>query len=183
MYTAAMTRYAAFLRGMNLGKRRITNEELCARFGELGLAGAAAFLASGNVVFEAEDGDPRRLGRRLEDGLREALGYAVPIFLRSGEEVHAIAAHEPFPAADVERSQSKVQVALLAAEPSAADRKAVLPLAPDDDRLAFAGRELYWLPAIGVSASELDWKAVDRILGTVTIRTQRTLQRMAAKFF
>jgi uncharacterized protein (DUF1697 family) len=176
-------RYAAFLRGMNLGNRRITNDELCARFAALGLGEPAAFLASGNVVFAAADEDAGRLARRIEDGLREALGYEVPIFLRSGDEVHAIAAHEPFTAAERAGSQAKLQVALLGGEPAAADREAVLALAPEEDRLVFAGRELYWLPAAGVSQSELDWKAVDRRLGTVTIRTRRTLERLAAKFF
>jgi len=176
-------RYAAFLRGMNLGKRRITNEELCARFGELGLREATAFLASGNVVFETDEGDEEALARRIEDGLRESLGYEVPIFLRSGEEVHAIVGRDPFSAAELERSAGKVQVALLGGEPAAEERDRVLDLAPAADRLAFFGRELHWLPAAGVSDSELDWKAVDRILGTVTLRTRRTFERIAVKFF
>lgn len=75
-------RYAAFLRGMNLGNRRITNDELCAHFADLGLTDATAFLASGNVVFSAGDDDRDRLTRRIEDGLREALDYEVPVFLR-----------------------------------------------------------------------------------------------------
>ncbi|HEX2254236.1 MAG TPA: DUF1697 domain-containing protein [Thermoanaerobaculia bacterium] len=177
-------RYAAFLRGMNLGNRRLTNEELCERFAALGLDHPAAFLASGNVVFEAPAGEaPDELSRRLEAGLGAALGYPVPVFLRTGDEIHAIAGHRPFAAGELAQTAGKLQVALLTAAPGAAARESALALAPADDRLAFAGRELYWLPRTGVSGSDLDWKALDRLLGAATIRTHRTIARMAAKFF
>lgn len=38
-----MTRYAAFLRGMNLGGRRITNSDLCACFEAMGFTGTKYF--------------------------------------------------------------------------------------------------------------------------------------------
>ena len=38
-----MDRYVAFLRGMNLGNRRLKNEELRAEFEQLGFAEVATF--------------------------------------------------------------------------------------------------------------------------------------------
>ena len=55
-----MTRYVAFLRGMNLGNRRIKNPELAAEFERLGFEDVATFRASGNVVFSL----PGRRARR-----------------------------------------------------------------------------------------------------------------------
>lgn len=178
-----MPTHAAFLRGMNLGKRRITNDELCSHFEALGFGDVAAFLASGNVVFTADEADPATLARRIEDGLRTALDYPVPTFLRTAGEVHVIAAHEPFPAGTVESSEGKLQVALLAAAPSRADRDAALALATDEDRLAVSARELYWLPAGPMSQSALDLRAIEKRLGAMTIRTARTIERLAAKYF
>lgn len=175
-----MPTHAAFLRGMNLGNRRITNDELCSHFEALGFGDVAAFLASGNVVFTADETDPATLARRIEEGLRAALDYPVPTFLRTADEVRAIAAHEPFPAAS---SEGKLQVALLATAPSPADREAALAHATDDDRLALSARELYWLPAGPMSQSELDLRAIEKSLGAMTIRTARTIERLAAKFF
>ena len=61
--------------------------------------------------------------------------------------MRAIAAHEPFPAKAVERSDGKLQVALLATKPRPRPpAKQVLELATDEDRLVFEGFELYWLP-------------------------------------
>ena len=93
-----MERYVAFLRGMNLGGRRITNDELRAAFEELALSDVATFRASGNVIFDTDEGDEAAVARKVESGLGEALGYEVPVFLRSCAEVAAIAARQPFEA-------------------------------------------------------------------------------------
>ena len=110
-----MPSYVAFLRGMNLGGRRIKNEELRAEFEPLGFDDVASFRASGNVIF-APRGSEAKLTSEIEAGLGEALGYEVPVFLRSAAELSAIAAHEPFDAAVVNASKGKLQVALAAEE-------------------------------------------------------------------
>lgn len=178
-----MQRYVAFLRGMNLGGRRIKNDELRLRFEELGLTEVACFRASGNVVFGAEVKDEAKLTARIEAGLGESLGYEVPVFLRSAGELRAIAAKEPFDSSAVAASKGKIQVALLLKSPETAARKGVLALATDDDRLAIDGRELYWLPGGGISESELDLNAIGATLGLATMRTKGTIDQIAAKHF
>ena len=49
-----MPRYVAFLRGINLGKRRPPMSELKRLFEELGFTNVATFIASGNVLFETK---------------------------------------------------------------------------------------------------------------------------------
>lgn len=178
-----MSRYVAFLRGMNLGGRRIKNEELRRQFETIGFEGVATFRASGNVVFshpgrEAEG----QLARRVEAELDERLGYDVPVFLRSIEEVAAIAAHEPFDPRLVAKSKGKVQVSFLTVKPKPAAKKRVLALTTVEDLLAIEGRELYWLPSGGISESDLDWKPIDAALGPGTIRTMGTVKQIAAKY-
>jgi uncharacterized protein (DUF1697 family) len=176
-----MATYAAFLRGMNLGNRRIKNPELKAAFERLGLTDVATFRASGNVVFSATRGGEAALRKKLEAGLEEQLGYEVPAFLRSLAQLAAISREEPFDRAALEASAGKLQVLLLAKKPTAAAAKQVLGLAGDEDRLAIVGRELFWLPSAGISESELDLKAIDRLLGKGTMRTMGTIEQIAAK--
>jgi len=176
--------YAAFLRGVNLGKhRRVKSADLCAACEDAGLAGVAAFRASGNVVFDADGGSAAELTGRVEAALAEALGFDVVVFLRSAKQVRAIAAQEPFDAAVAGRAKGKLQVAILAEEPGAAARRAALALATDDDLLAIAGRELYWLPKGGTADSDLDQKALEKEVGPWTMRTMGTIEQIAAKFF
>jgi uncharacterized protein (DUF1697 family) len=177
-----MKRYVAFLRGMNLGGRRIKNEELRALFEAIGLLDVATFRASGNVVFAVEGrAAEKALRERVEAGLREALGFEVPTFLRSCAEVAAIAAQRPFGAKAVAAPAGKLQVSLLGKKPSAKVRHGVLALATEEDLLALKGRELYWLPSGGLLESKLDLKAVEALVGMDTRRTMGTIEQIAAK--
>jgi uncharacterized protein (DUF1697 family) len=180
-YPVGVARYVAFLRGMNLGNRRIKNPELKAEFERLGFSDVATFRASGNVVFGAEKGSEAKIRKQVEDGLEEGLGYDVAVFLRDLEELAAIAAQEPFSTKQVEGSKGKLQVLLLAKKPSAKAVKTVLGLASEEDLLAIDGRELYWLPNGGISDSDLDLKAIEKALGKGTQRTMGTIEQIAAK--
>jgi uncharacterized protein (DUF1697 family) len=175
-----VNRYVAFLRGMNLGGRRIANEALRAHFEALGCKEAATFRASGNVIFEST-GRPATLTTTLEDGLAEALGYEVPVFLRSAKELLTVASHQPFKAKVIAASKGKLQVVLLKKKPTAVAAKRALALSTDADRLAVERRELYWLPKGGLSESELDLKALTSFLGPNTIRTKGTIDQIAAR--
>lgn len=178
-----MDRYVAFLRGRNLGGRRIKNEDLRRHFEEMGFEEVATFRASGNVIFStAEPEAEAKLAARVETELDVRLGYDVPVFLRSAEEVAAVTAREPFPATAVAKSKGKLQVSFLRQKPTAAARKKVLVQMTDEDLLAIEGRELYWLPSGGISESDLDLKAIDAALGAGTMRTMGTVEQIAAKF-
>jgi uncharacterized protein (DUF1697 family) len=173
-------RYAAFLRGVNVGRNhRVSSAELKSMFEELGADDVATFRSSGNVVFEA----PRDMARNIEQHLEKTLGYEVAIFLRTEKELKQIAAHRPFPAKEVEASKGKLQVSMLGKKPTAAVRKKALALATDQDRLAFGERELYWLPSGGTLESKLDRKALDKLLGATTMRTKGTVDLLAEKYF
>jgi uncharacterized protein (DUF1697 family) len=173
--------YAAFLRGMNVGGHRLTNEDLRAHFVAMGFSGIATFRASGNVVFAGEAKPPEEVRELVEAGLADALGYAVPTFVRTAAEVQAIAAATPFEARRVGKSAGKLQVGFLAEEPAPEVRSDALALAGETDGLLFDGRELYWLPAGGVLESALDMTSLARLLGAMTIRTKGTIELIAAK--
>jgi uncharacterized protein (DUF1697 family) len=178
-----MSRYAAFLRGMNIGGRRLTNEVLGSHFATMGFAEVATFRASGNVTFAGKEAAPEEVRARIEDGLRGLLGYEVPAFIRTAKEVLGIAAREPFPPEQLSASRGKLQVAMLLEKPPAKARSALLALASERDRLLLAGRELYWLPGGGILESELDMKAIERLLGPMTVRTKGTVEQIALKHF
>lgn len=176
-----MPRYTAFLKGMNLGGRRITNADLQRAFASLDFDDVETFRASGNVLFTARARLHERLQKQIEAGLRERLGYEVPTFVRTAEGLRAIAAQEPFPARELRASAGKLQVGILERAPSAAARRKVLSLADERDRLAFAERELFWLPSGGISESALDLKAIASAIGEMTLRTMGTVEQIASR--
>jgi len=179
-----MPRYAAFLRGMNLGRRRIQNADLARHVSALGFEDVATFRASGNVIFSAHEDEPiAALAQRLEAGLSAALAYDVPVFARDAERMRAIAAHAPFDADELAASKGKPQVVLLGGRPSASARRAALALAPERDRFAFDGAELHWLPSSGLADTELDLGALAQLVGPTTVRTKGTIELIAARWF
>jgi uncharacterized protein (DUF1697 family) len=176
--------HAAFLRGVNLGRQRKTSSaDLRACFEAIGFGDVQTFRTSGNVVLDAGREPAKRLTARLEAALLDSFGFEVQVFVRTAKELRAIAAQRPFPAAAVERSEGKLQVALLQKAPSASARKQVLALGTDEDRLAFEGRELYWLPSGRMRESGLNLRTVEGLTDPWTMRTKATLELLAAKFF
>jgi uncharacterized protein (DUF1697 family) len=175
-----MPRYAAFLRGINVGGRKATGDQLRASFDELGLEDVATFRASGNVVFSAA----RKVdAAQIERGLKKSLGYEVATFVRTAAEIKAIARHDPFDAKRVKASKGKLQVALLPTKPTAQARKKMLGLQSEDDLFAIRGRELYWLPSGGLMQSAVGMAGITAALGSNTVRTMGTIEQIAAKYF
>lgn len=178
-------RYAAFLRGINLGGRRASGSELATAFEATeGISGAAPFMASGNVVFdEATRRRPATIAAAVEASILESFGWDSKVFLRDAGEIAALAALEPFTRQQLAASAGKPQIVLFENEISSADAQKVLELTPDGDVMIAGRRELHWLPGAGLSESDLDMKAIDRLLGTGTTRTANTIRRLHAKHF
>ena len=177
-----MNRCVAFLAGINVGGRRVKGAQLVAPFEELGFADVATFLASGNVVFATREPAGPELEQRIEAQLNADLGCPVRTYLRTAEEVHEVAEFTPFPPEAQAASAGKLQVGFLRTAPSAETCEAVRRSATVDDLLAVHGRQLYWLPNGGVAGSALDFRPLDAALGSFTLRTMNTVQRIAARF-
>lgn len=174
-----MTVHVAFLRGINVGGHTVRNERLSALCTQLGLAEVQPFLSTGNVIFRADDVDPGALETKIGAALEDGLGYQVLTFVRTGDEVAEIAAHDPFP--DLPAG-GKLHVGFLRNGPDRATREQVASCAGETDRVAFHDRELYWHVAGRFKDSALSGQAVADVFGDGwTLRTANTVRRIAAK--
>jgi uncharacterized protein (DUF1697 family) len=179
-----VARYAAFLRGINLGaRRRVSSAALRSLFEGMGLSDVATFRTSGNVVFGAGRESAAKLAGRIETRLAKELGFKVTLFLHTAGEVRRIADHQPFDRRLVQASRGKLQVALLSHKPATRKRNEILSLATDQDRLAFGDRELFWLPSGGTRDSALNFRSIEALVGETTMRTKGTIEELAAKHF
>lgn len=176
-----MQRFAAFLRAINIGDRRVTNAALVAAVGPVGLISVSAYQAAGNLLIEADEQSAPHLADRLERALEAALGYRSEVFLRNAAEVADLAAAEVFPAEDVAAATAKPQIAFLLSAPGQEAAAAVASASTERDRLVLRGAELWWLPLDGVGRSQLDISGLSRVVGPMTVRTVGTVQRIAAK--
>jgi uncharacterized protein (DUF1697 family) len=175
-----MARYVAFLRAINVGGHTVAMARLREVFEAFGARDVSTIVASGNVIFDAGG---RRTAAALELAiaahLEEALGYAVPAFLRTPAEMARIAAHDPWAGTAVARATTFVCV--LAEAPGAAARRAVAAASTAEDELAIDGRELYWRRHGAFSDSPLAKRGIEKATGmTMTVRNVTTMRKVAA---
>ena len=175
------TRRYAFIRAINTGNRRLTNNAVIEPFAALGLEDVQAYQAAGNVAF-VSDLEPQALTSQLEAALADAYGFEAPTFVRAEEELVELAATEAFTDDQLALTEGRVQVAFLRGVASADQVEAVDALTPAEDLAAFVGAHWLWLPRVGISTSEMPVSKVEDVLGPMTIRTMGTVERMLKKF-
>jgi uncharacterized protein (DUF1697 family) len=167
-------RSVALLRGINVGgRRKLPMPDLVAAFVAAGCRDVSTYIQSGNVLFSPPaDLETAReaLILHLETAVEEAAGFAVPVVVRTGAELDAIAAAQPF----VDEDETKLHLAFLGAEPAPDAVLAFSTQAVAPERFALVGSDLYLHLPGGMGRSRLGL-AVDRLKVTVTVRNWRTV--------
>ena len=177
-----MARFVALLRAINVGGRTVKMTDLCALFEQARLSNVQSVIASGNVLFDSRAGDAAALERRIEAALRKGLGYDVATFVRSGAELDAVIAHEPFDPADPVLPSDTVHVIFTRA-PIPAERAAkIVALRTDYDDLHVFGREVFWRTRGRSSDSHIKPAAFARAFGEPgTARNITTVRKLAER--
>ncbi len=177
-----MSRYIAFLRGINLGNRRIKMDHLRGLFQGMKFTEVATFIASGNVIFASKVQDSRKLEEAIQRALKSSLGYEVNTFVRTREEIAAIAAFQPFSQHDMTAPENTAHCGFFREPLSLAQARGFMACRTDVDELRIEGREYYWLCRIKSHESKL-W-ASPRMralkLPSSSMRNLTTLRKLAA---
>jgi len=177
-----MTKYIAFLRAINVGGHVVKMDYLRSLFESLGFSNVETFIASGNVLFETKSNDAIALEKKIETGLKKALGYDVATFLRTNADLKAVAVYKPFPSSQLD-SATAFNIAFLKESLDAAAGKKVLALKTAIDDFHIHGRELYWLCQKKQSESTFSNAVLEKTLGKPsTLRGMETIRKIAAKF-
>jgi uncharacterized protein (DUF1697 family) len=179
-----MPQSIAFLRGINLGNRRVKMTDLKSIFEELDFEEVSTFIASGNVVFSSKAKDAAKLEVQIEKKLAASLGYEVETHLRTAAELAAVGEFDPFPDEPWEKSNWTIHVAFHKTPIARSEARKIEAIRTDYDAFRVQGRELYWLTHGGISASTV-WKLpeVKSIkLPSNTLRNRSTLLKMIEKY-
>lgn len=177
-----MNTYIAFLRAINVGSHTVKMDRLRTLFAEMGFSNVETFIASGNVIFQSEDADAAALEPRIEAALHAGLGYKVATFLRTPDEVSAVAHHPAFPQAELEVEGSSLYIGFLPTPPDPAAER-LLACASEIDGFHLHGREVYWLCRTASHLSKFSGARLEKLLGCpATLRNVTTVKRLAAKY-
>lgn len=172
-----MTRYAAFLRGINVGRaKRVAMADLRALVEALGYGDVSTILNSGNVIFTAPAnlrGDP---APRIEKAVAERLGVTSRVTSLTSAELDAAIAGNGL--LRIAKDPSRLLVAILAKN---VDKKALGTLGHRDwtpGAFAHDGRAAYlWCPE-GILESPLAKEFAAAIRDDATSRNWATMLRI-----
>lgn len=171
-----MTKYIAFLRGINVGNIRIKMADLKAAFEKLGFRDVKTYLQTGNVVFES----PERLSDIkpiLEKALSETFQYKAYVLLYRFDDLTEIIARYPMLRDEYHHAYvifiDKVEVF--------EELRGIAATLGDESANIMAGNNLlYWKVPVGQSLdtpfSKMSAKA--KYKSSVTVRNINTLEKM-----
>ena len=180
-YHRAMTHYAAFLRGVNVGGVNLKMAEVAAALSDAGLAEVRTILATGNVTLDSPK-TAHAVRATAEKALREQFGYDAWVLVYPIKKVQAIVDGYPFEA-EVDGYQSYVtfvsdndmldELAALADEPGA------------DEKIARGPKSagvIYWQVAKNRTLDSTIGKTMGkkRYKSSTTTRNLRTLVKVLA---
>lgn len=165
-----MTAFVALVRAVNVGGTgKLPMDELRSLCARLGFGRVQTYIASGNVIFEAEGGEAE-VQARLAGALGERTGKPVGVLIRTPAQLETTLAANPYG----HRAGNLVHVVFLDAPPA--------PDLPDRVRgrgaeeIAARGREIYIHYPQGQGASKLRLPA-DAAAGTA--RNVNTVAKLA----
>jgi uncharacterized protein (DUF1697 family) len=171
------TRQVALLRGINLGGRaKVEMARLRAVIEALGYGDVRTHLRSGNVVFTS-DRTPEKAAREIGDQVAEHLGVAVPILVRTRDELAKIVDRNPL--GDVADDPRRYLVTFLSAPPDRRRLRSLDAAEFEPEVFRVVGREAYvWSPD-GVRASQLSYAFWEKHFQlTATARNWNTVTKL-----
>jgi len=97
-----METYISMLRGINVGRtKRVKMDELKEIYNSLNFKDVKTYIQSGNVIFQFENIDTTELKIKIENKLRESLGFDVVVVIRTKEELKKIINENPLKKEDI----------------------------------------------------------------------------------
>ena len=167
-----MTRYAAMLRGINLGSRnRVAMPALRELFEAMGFSDIATYVQSGNVVFTSSTRpEPVTIAERIA----KDLGVQSPVLIRSATQLAKLVKGNPFTG-----DTGALHVTLLEEKPKAVDVKAIDAERYAPDEFKVVGKDVYLRCPKGYGVSKLSNALFEKKLGTVaTTRNWNTITNL-----
>ncbi|MGO9045207.1 MAG: DUF1697 domain-containing protein [Mycobacterium sp.] len=171
-----MTRYAAFLRGVNVGGINLKMAEVADALVGAGFTNVRTILASGNVLLESSAG-PAAVRKKAEAALRGRFGYDAWVLVYDVDTVRGLVQAYPF-AREVDGYQSYIT---FVADAAVLDELAGLAAAAGPEEKVSRGEGVvYWQVPEGGTLDSTIGKTMGkaRYKSSTTTRNLRTLAKV-----
>ncbi len=174
-----MTRYAAFLRGVNVGGINLKMAEVADALGGAGFTNVRTVLASGNVLLESSAGSAA-VRKKAEAALRARFGYDAWVLVYDVDTVRGLVEAYPFER-EVDGYQSYVTfVADTAVLDELAGLAGLAGVAGPHEKISRGEGVVYWQVPKGSTLDSTIGKTMGkaRYKSSTTTRNLRTLAKL-----
>lgn len=171
-----MTKYAAFLRGVNVGGVNLKMAEVAAALTDAGFTQVRTILATGNVLLESTAG-VASVRKKAEAALRDRFGYDAWVLAYDIDTVRALVDAYPFER-EVDGYQSYVT---FVADKTMLDELAALAdKAGPEEKIRRGDGVIYWQVPKGATLDSTIGKTMGkpRYKSSTTTRNLRTLDKV-----
>ena len=172
-------KYAAFLRGINVGgKNKVKMETLREICASLGFENVKTYINSGNVIFETDKSDDKKLAEKIEKAIEKEFALNIKVMVRARAEIEEIIKNNPFEGQF--ENHKDLHVFFLDEKLSEEKSEQLLSNNNENEQFAVRNREIFCLVRVSVldslmgkdyigkklkvSATARNWRTVNKIL-------------------
>lgn len=177
-----MTKYIAFLRGINVsGHHKVPMAELREELAKLGFENIITLLNSGNVIFDAKSDNIQELENTVSAHLEQTFGFPIPTILRSQKTIERLLDKDPFQNIEVTKD-IRLYVSFLRKE---VETDLTIPWISDDESfkiLDIIDNTLVSVLDISVTKTTKGMAVIEKSFGKdITTRNWNTIKRIEKK--
>ncbi len=180
-----MKTYISILRGINVGGQRIIKmDALKALYQELGFKNIDTYIQSGNVIFQHTNSNEVELKNLIQDKIKTAFDFDVPVIVLSAIKLKSIISNNPF-ANDSDKNAAYIHITFLAEQPEYFDPVNILSKKSDSEEIHLTQDAIYLYCPNGYGKTKLTNNFIESKLKVqATTRNWKTslkLQDMSLK--
>jgi len=174
-----MATYIAFLRAINVGKRRFTKDAIVKACEAAGCTDVITYINTGNVRVSTPLRSRAKVEAALEAAFRAEAGFDVPTIVLTPKELTVVAAYAEKAGRD---HSGRQYVSLLKDTPTAAAVQALEGVVAEGEQAEVDGRGVHLLLGADYHSAKLDNALVEKHLGVATNRNVTVIRTLAEKW-
>ncbi len=174
-----MPTYIAFLRAINIGKRKFAKDAIVAACEAAGCTDVETYINTGNVRVTTPLRSRAKVESALEEAFEDAAGFDIPTVVLTPKELREVAAY----AEKLDRSHDgRHYVSLLKDTPTAAAVKKLDGAGKEGERAVVDGRGVHLLLGQDYHSATLTNAIIEKHLGVATNRNLNVIRTLAEKW-
>lgn len=173
-----MKTYIALLRGINVsGHKMIKMEKLRDVLKELGFAQISTYIQSGNILFQSDIIEEKKLEKLIADVIYKHFGFDVGMVILTPEDLKETVRDNPFAKENIALPQP--YVAFLSTIPAYSDVEVLKATNFQKDRFAVVNKNMYLHYADGAGSTKLTTAVIEKKLKlNATARNYKTVLKL-----